>query len=1038
MSKRSRRGLIGLFTYHKVAANLLMLLMMLAGAVALMRLNVQFFPNFDLDYAQVRVIWPGANAQDVEQSVTNPIERVLRTVENLDELTSTSALGSSLVTLKFKEGTDMIAAVDQVRQRVTELRNLPQDIQTPTIERILRYEPIAKVLLLGQPGDADGLRDMARQFERQLLDRGVDRVTFRGRPTEELAIELPLAAQQSYQLSIAQVAQQVSGLSRDVPAGQIGFSDATRDVRALEQRREVNHFADLPLQVSDTEQLRLGDVAQVILRPVREATYLTVDQRPAIELYLQRSETGDTLASSRIMQAWLEDTLPHLPQGVDLLVYDETWSLVKERIMLLVKNGLGGLLLVLAILYIFLNGRVAFWVAVGIPVSFLATLMVLYLAGGSINMISLFALIMALGIIVDDAIVVGEDALTHFEQGESPGEAAAGGAKRMFTPVMASSLTTIAAFLPLMIIGGEIGGILVAIPMVIISVILVSLVQCFLVLPGHLRFGLGLFNGAEPRWRTRWDAAFGRFRQVYFRAVIRWVLNNRISMMAMTFSLILLIIGLIAGGRLSFTFFPSPESNRINASVQFVSGTPEQVTADFMRDVYQALRDAEQALEPGIVKTAVLAYNQGSSASSGVYGALQIELIPSDRRQTRNITLMQAWRERVPNAPGLENFNIAAQTGGPPGRDIQIQFTGADAERLKLASEALQAVIEDLPGVSGVSDDLPYGRQQMVYQLTPYAQALGFTTSSIGTQLSSALSGQLAQIFTLGEDEIEVRVMLPRQEQAQLALLNQLQLVAPNGEFVNLSQLVEWRTQQGFDVLRHFNGQLAVTVLGDVDRSQNNANQILASLRDTTLPEIQQRYGVNYSLEGTAKNQSNTFGDMLIGLMLGLVLIYIVLAWVFQSYGWPLVVMLAIPLGLIGAILGHYVMGIGLTILSLFGLFGLAGIVVNNAIILVSFYQRLLAEGLSVNEALEEASVQRLRAVLVTSLTTIAGLIPLLFETSLQAQFLIPMAVSIAFGLAFATILILLVIPALLSLYEGGARRIGRWFGRFNVTSMSG
>jgi multidrug efflux pump subunit AcrB len=1030
MSKRSRRGLIGFFTYHKVAANLLMLLMMLAGAVALMRLNVQFFPNFDLDYAQVRVIWPGANAQDVEQSVTNPIERVLRTVENLDEMTSTSALGSSLVTLKFKEGTDMIEAVDQVRQRVTELRNLPQDIQTPTIERILRYEPIAKVLLLGQPGDADGLREMARQFERELLDRGVDRVTFRGRPIEELAIELPLAKQQAYQLSIAQVAEQISSISRDVPAGQIGFSDATRDVRALEQRREVNHFADLPLQVSDTEQLRLGDVAQIILRPVREAAYLRVEDRPAIELYLQRSESGDTLASSRIMQAWLDDTLPHLPQGVDLVVYDETWSLVKERIMLLVKNGLGGLLLVLAILYIFLNGRVAFWVAVGIPVSFLATLMVLYLAGGSINMISLFALIMALGIIVDDAIVVGEDALTHFEQGESPGEAAAGGAKRMFTPVMASSLTTIAAFLPLMIIGGEIGGILIAIPMVIISVILVSLVQCFLVLPGHLRIGLGLFNGTEPKWRKSWDAAFGRFRQVYFRAVIRWVLNNRMSMVAMTFSLILLIIGLIAGGRLSFTFFPSPESNRINASVQFVSGTPEQVTADFMRQVYQALREVEAELEPGMVKTAVLAYNQGSSASSGVYGAMQIELIPSDRRQTRNITLMQAWRERVPTAPGLENFNVAAQTGGPPGRDIQIQFTGADAERLKLASEALQAVIEDLPGVSGVSDDLPYGRQQMVYQLTPYAQALGFTTSSIGSQLSSALSGQLAQIFTLGEDEIEVRVMLPREEQAQLALLNQLQLVAPNGEFVNLSQLVEWRTQQGFDVLRHFNGQLAVTVLGDVDRSQNNANQILANLQDTVLPELQQRYGVNYSLEGTAKNQSNTFGDMLIGLMLGLVLIYIILAWVFQSYGWPLVVMLAIPLGLIGAILGHYVMGIGLTILSLFGLFGLAGIVVNNAIILVSFYQRLLAEGLSVNEALEEASVQRLRAVLVTSLTTIAGLTPLLFETSLQAQFLIPMAVSIAFGLAFATVLILLVIPALLSLYEGGAKRVEGWLKR--------
>lgn len=1024
-NKPTSYGLIGVFVRHKVASNLLMILMILLGVVALMKLNVQFFPNFNLDYAQVRVIWPGANAQDVEKSITDPIERVLRNVENLDEMTSTSSLGASLVTLKYVEGTDMIEAVDQVRQRVSELRNLPQDIQTPVVERLIRYEPVAKVLVMGQPGEEDRLRYLVREYERTLLDMGIDKIEFRGRPLEEMAIEIDMASMAKFDLSFDKVAGQINSLSQDVPAGRFGDQDTARDLRAIEQRRSEQGFRDLPLRVGDTEYLELGELAEVTLRPVRDASYLVVEGRPAIEMALQRAESGDTLVSSGIMQDWLTETKPQLPKGVELRVYDETWSLVKERIMLLVNNGVGGLILVLIILYIFLNGRVAFWVALGIPVSFMATMMVLYLAGGSINMMSLFALIMALGIIVDDAIVVGEDTLTHYEQGEPSVEAAEGGAHRMFTPVMASSLTTIAAFLPLMMIGAEIGAILFAIPMVIVSVILVSLIQCFLVLPGHLRFGLRHGKPLKSnRLRERWDNAFNHFRQSQFRQVIRWVLQSRATVLALAMGLIVVTIGLIAGGRMGFTFFPSPESDKINASIQFVSGTPEAVTAQFIDRVYNALLETEKELEPGIVKTAVVAYNQGSGSSGSVYGTLNVELLGPDRRHTRNAEFIRSWTSKVDPMPGLENFNVVSQVGGPPGRDIQIQFTGGSPQDLKQASLDLQQVLDDIEGVSGLSDDLPYGREQMVFKLTPIAQAMGFSYQSVGAQLSSAFSGQLSQIYTLGEDEIEVRVMLPRDQQEQLAVLNAKQLISPSGERVPLSNVVTWQTRQGFDVMRHFNGKLAVTVLGDVDRSLNSANSILANLEQDVLPQIMQKYGVHYSLEGTAKNQQKTFGDMMLGLFIGMALIYLILAWVFESYGWPLIVMMAIPLGLIGAILGHYFMGVSLTILSMFGFFGLAGIVVNNSIILVTFYKRLREEGMAVNEALEEASVQRLRAVLVTSLTTIAGLTPLLFETSLQAQFLIPMAISIAFGLMFATVLILLVIPVLLSLYESASTKI--------------
>ncbi|WP_044406711.1 efflux RND transporter permease subunit [Thiomicrospira microaerophila] len=1025
-----QHGIIGVFTRHKVAANLVMVLMILLGVVALFKMNVQFFPSFNLDYAQVRVIWPGANAQDVESSVTDPVERVLRNIENLDEMTSTSSLGVSVVTLKFIEGTNMIEAVDQVRQRVSELRNLPQDIQSLTVERITRYEPVAKVLVLGQEGEEAQLRTWVRDFERDLLARGIDKVDFRGRPAEEMAIELDLQQIAHYGLGFDQVASQVAGLSRDLPAGRMGDSDSARDIRAIEQQRDIQGFADLPIKAGANEHLRLGDLAEISLRPVRDSAYLKVDGRPAIEMALQRAESGNTLTSSRIMQAWLDETQPGLPAGIELKVYDETWSLVKDRIMLLVKNGVGGLILVLLILYIFLNGRVALWVAIGIPVSFMATLMVLYLGGGSINMISLFGLIMALGIIVDDAIVVGEDALSHYEQGEGAIEAAEGGARRMFTPVMASSLTTIAAFLPLMLIGAEIGAILFAIPMVIVAVILVSLVQCFLVLPGHLRFGLswGRKNGRPIEdarcLRCRWDRAFLSFRQNHYRRLIRSVLANRATTLAVAFGLVLLTVGLLAGGRLGFTFFPAPEGNKINASIQFVAGTDQAVTAKFVEHVYQALRDTEAALEPGLIDTAVVAFNQGSGGSGSVFGQVNVELIDPDRRHTRNATFVREWQARVIPHPGLENFNIVAQTGGPPGRDIQVQFSGAAPALLKQASLDFQQALDDIPGVSGVSDDLPFGREQLIFKMTPYAHALGFSYGAIGSQLSSAFSGRLAQIYTLGEDEIEVRVMLPRERQAQLAILNEMQLTSPAGQQVPLSTLVDWQTQQGFDVMRHYNGQLAVTVLGDVDRAVNNANRILAGLQQDVLPQIMADYGVSYSFEGTARNQQKTMADMLMGLLIGLVLIYIILAWVFESYAWPIIVMLAIPLGLVGAILGHYFLGIGLTLLSMFGFFGLAGIVVNNSIILVSFYKRLREEGMAINEALEEASVQRLRAVLVTTLTTVAGLTPLLFETSLQAQFLIPMAVSIAFGLLFATLLILLLIPVILSLYEGMVNKV--------------
>jgi len=634
---------------------------------------------------------------------------------------------------------------------------------------------------------------------------------------------------------------------------------------------------------------------------------------------------------------------------------------------------------------------------------------------------------MALGIIVDDAIVVGEDALAHHEMGEPDLQAAEGGAHRMLGPVTASSLTTVGAFLPLMLIGGEIGNILFAIPLVIIAVIFASLIESFTILPGHLRHALkGVKKAKEGSVRYRLESAIDHFRHHQFRRVIRWVLHHRGITLASTLALMIFVIGLLAGGRLGFVFFPSPESTKLNADVRFVAGTPASVTADYVDQLYQALLETEKELEPGILKTAVVHYNETTIQAGANYGAINIQLEEPDLRTTRNAEFVKVWQEKADMAPGLDTLTISAPRAGPPGSDVDVRLFGAEPLKLKEAALDLEQVLQQIQGVSGVRDDLPFGRDQLIYQLTPQGEALGFTYVSLGRQLSDAFSGRLVQIFTDGEDEVEVRVQYPVSEQVSLASINKMQVVSPSGERVSLNSVASWTTQQGFDAMRHVDGQLAVTVVGDVDSTANNANQILESLQQTALPELERKYGISYTIEGQNKRQAETMDDMKVGLLIGLSMIYIVLAWVFGSYGWPLVVMMAIPFGLVGAILGHWWMGLDMTILSMFGFFGLSGIVVNDSIILVSFYKSLRASGLGINKALEEAAVQRVRAVILTSLTTIAGLTPLLFETSLQAQFLIPMATAIAFGLMFSTFLILLVLPAMLSIYENLMEKRGK------------
>ena len=1024
MSLEPRNNLLGLLAGHPVAANLMMTMMIIAGIWGLSKLNVQFFPNFDIDFVSVKVVWVGASAEDIEKLITEPLEQQLRGIDRAKELRSRSVDGLSLVTLEFKEGTDMGFAVDQVKEQVDLVRNLPATAETPEIGRIINYEPIASVLIAG-PDDPRGLRSIVRRFERELLERGISNIRIFGLPEEEIAIQIPSETLRELGISLEDIGRRIGAASRDLPVGVIGRGESARQLRFKDQRRGELAFADLPVIVAeDGRLLTLGDIADIQRRPQNAQTTVTYRGRPAVEMRLSRSKDADSLKSARIMREWVEQTRPLLPTGFELNVYDERWGYIKDRINLLLKNGATGLVLVILILYLFLNVPAASWITVGIPTSFMAALGALYVYGGSINMISLFGLIMTLGIIVDDAIVVGEDAVTHFERGDSPLTSVQKGAQRMLAPVLASSLTTIAAFMPLLLVGGIIGIILRTLPVVVICVILASLIEAFLVLPGHLRGTFARVGSYRPRrLRKKLNDGFVRFRETRFRPTIVAGVRYRWLTVALAAAIFIVSIGWIAGGRIAFNFFPVAEGPIFFANVDFVAGTPKKHVADHLDKVEQALWDTNDHFGGGLVVTAISRLGLGESGDwerrrSENIGSVLVELVKPDARAVRNRTFIEEWRARIPDAPGLENLSIKEPTAGPPGQDIEVQITGPSLVAVKSAALALKNVLIDIPGVSGVEDDMPYGREQIILRLTPTGEALGLSVENLGRQLRAGYEGYLVQVMADNNDEVEVRVVLPDDERNRLDSLNEFEVMLPGGGTVPFANIVTLQTRRGFDSIRHVEGNLAITVTGDVDDAVNNDNRIIANLKQNTLPGLEQRHGVRFSFEGRQADQRETLSDMKRGAILALVLIYLVLAWVFGSYGWPLLVMAIIPFGLVGAIWGHTLMNIDLTILSMFGFFGLAGIVVNNSIILVVFYKQIRADGLDPEQAVVEAACQRLRAVLLTSLTTIAGLTPLLFETSLQAQFLIPMATSIAFGLAFATLLVLFLVPALLMIYE--------------------
>ncbi|MEM7068752.1 MAG: efflux RND transporter permease subunit [Pseudomonadota bacterium] len=1098
-------GIVSLFTRHPNAANLLMVLMVLFGIFALGRINTQFFPTVDREEISITVKWAGASPEDIESNIIELIEPEVRFIDGVDNMVSYAREGSGTIALEFVAGTDIKQALSDVDTAVKTVTNLPEEADSPEVSKRPFFDRIARLSISGEVPEST-LRYYAKKIRDDLIERGIDKVSFLGLRDEELQVEISKRELRRLGMSIEDISRVISGNSRDLPSGQLK-GNVEKQIRALADVDDPASLYDIEVKsFASGEKVLLGDVAEIRRGYEDGAVRGISGGKPAIQLTVERALTADTLKTASILDTYLAEISEVMPPGISLQVYDVRADRLVQRISLLFWNGVYGLILVVATLFIFLNARVAFWVAAGIPIAMFATIGIMLLLGQTINMITLFALIMMLGVIVDDAIVVGEHTAYRFDAGEDAFEAAENGANRMLTPVMAAMTTTVAAFAPMLLITGIIGQIMGVMPYVVIAVIIASVIECFLILPGHLAHtlapkqkrnwsfwrqmffatliggiliaianrgsaggselsGFFLFEQAaqlkgqysvpvflmvvtlgsliagtlfeavfwllkkrsarktghpEQNWfRKAFDNGFNSFRDGPFDWMVRLSMRWRYVTVAVAVSCVLaFVVGPIRGEQVKFVFFPSPEAENINARLVFNAGISETRAFEMINEVEKALGEAVINITGGKEELVEAVFTTLGSAGRSVgdnLAEIRVQLTSSEVRTIRTPEIVKAWRKAVPDLAGTRRVAIYATRGGPPGRDLDLEITGGDVSTLKDAAGRMIPIVSSLEGVSGVADDLPYGKPELVMQLLPRGAAFGFTIDEVGRQIRNAFDGAIPRRFARGDDEITIRVSLLKDEKTSEHLRN-FELRSPSGEFVPLDEVVSLREKQGFSAILREDGKTIVSVTADLNTDIVTTEKAIEILQATEIPQILDAMGLDYHFGGRNEERAKAFKDLTVGIYVALAVIYIILAWVFGNYFRPIAIMLIIPFGIVGAVIGHWVLGYKLTILSFIGLLGLAGILVNDSIILVSRMDERLDEGENLHEAAIGASRDRLRAVLLTSLTTIGGLIPLMFEKSLQAQFLLPMAITIVFGLGLATLLVLFLVPAFIGI----------------------
>ncbi len=1081
MSGSLNRGAVAWFARNGVAANLLMMMVIVGGILAMTSIVKEVFPTLATEIVSVSVVYPGAAPEEVERAVCTRIEEQIEGLESVKRIRSQANEGSCLVTVELLTGAEVSKAVDDVKARVDAIDTFPEDVEEPTIQELEIRTHVLAIAVSGHT-DEGTLKRLGEQVRDDVASLpGITQVTVSAARPYEISIEVSEEALRRWSLTFDQVANAVRSASLDLPGGSVDTDGGEILLRTEGQAYRGAAFEELVLLTHpDGSRITLGQVATVVDGFADTDQAARFDGTPAVLVQVFRVGSQDVSTMARAVKEYVADARTRIPPGIELTIWQDDTRLLTSRMDVLYRNGRAGLLLVLLVLALFLRLRLAAWVSVGILVSFMGALWVMPILGLTINLISLFAFIVVLGIVVDDAIVVGENIYRHHESGKEGLRAAVDGAREVSVPVVFSILTTVAAFAPLITVTGTTGKIMRVIPIVVIATILFSMLESLFVLPAHLSHlyhrpprKRGFLLSAWPRFQQGFSDAFNRMVETRYRPLVERVVAWRYTSLATGITILALTIGFVSAGFIRFSFFPPIEADNLVAFLTMPQGTTREQTSSILRRIEDAALELRAELDAearakggtddgppnssGAIQHIVTAIGEQPyrarqaspgtdprtfvASSSAHLGEINIELAPAEFRTIDAGTLLKRWRERVGEVPDAVELVFDANLFSA-GKPIDIQLAGADLDALRSAADRISEALRQYPGLYDIADSFRAGKRQLSLDITPEAEAAGLSLANLARQVRQAFYGEEVQRIQRGRDDVRVMVRYPDDQRRSIGDLERLRIRLPPrpgapgaspdaGTQVPFSVAGRLSSERGFATIERTDRKRTVNVTADIDLNQANANTIVADLTANVLPTILADYrGVSFSLEGEQQEQRETVAALIRSFVFAMFVIYALLAVPFRSYLQPMIVMTAVPFGIIGAIWGHVLMGQGLTMLSIFGIVALTGVVVNDSLVLVDFINRARRAGASIEEAIRDAGAARFRPIILTSLTTFVGLTPLLLERSVQAQFLIPMAISLAFGVLFATVIILLLVPVTYVILEDvktlGRRLLGR------------
>ena len=1034
---KTTSGILSYMTRHRTAANLLLLVMLLAGVVSFPQMRAQFFPDVVIDNVTVSVRWGGAGPEDVDRAIVQVVELSLLGVEGVTSTTATSSEGRARILMEFEPGWDMARGTDDAQIAVDSVASqFPNDADDPSVRRGFWRDRVTDVVISG-PVDIKQLALFSDEFITRLFAAGVTRTSVRGVASGSTIVEVDSLSLIQHDVTMSQIASAIAEEAEADPAGDVAGSARIRTGVAKRSARDIS--AIILRSNTDGSALIIGDVGRVMEKGIDRDRAYFVGEKQAISIRIDRSAQGDSITIQEAVENVAKEMKEILPPEVGVELIRTRSEAISARLSMLMKNGLQGLGLVVLLLFLFLNVRTAFWVAAGIPAAMAAALALMYVSGITINMISLFALIITLGIVVDDAIVVGEHADFRARSlGEVPMVAAENAAKRMFTPVFSATLTTVIAFFGLVAIGGRFGDLIADIPFTVIVVLIASLAECFLILPHHMAHSITA--GGALRWYDlpshNINKLLDHFKRLLFRPFIKFVIWARYPVFATVVLALASQAVLFINGDVQWRFFNAPERSSVTGNFAMAPGATRADSIAQMKAFQDAVEEVsaqykeKHGLSPISFVMAEIGGNSGRALAGSdtkdrdQLGSIAVELIDADLRPYSSYAFVADLQDAVRRHPRVETISFRGWGSGPGGDALDVQFSGADADTLKAASEALQFALVKFPEVSAVEDTLAYDKEELILELTPQGQSLGLTIDALGRTLRNRLNGIEAASFPDGPRSATIRVEVPKGE-LTADFTDRMLIRTQAGYYVPLADIVTVEQRTGFSTVRRENGIQVISVTGDISEDDPaRANTIIAELENIILPKIAEETQVVFNLSGLAEQENDFRNDATRGLILTLAGIFMTLAWIFSSWTRPLVIMAIIPFGLVGTIYGHWWYDIPLSLFSIVGLIGMVGIIINDSIVLITTIDEYAKER-GLFPAILDGVTDRLRPVMLTTLTTVLGLSPLLYETSSQAQFLKPTVITLVYGLGFGMLLVLIVVPALLAMQADVGAQVG-------------